>query len=161
MDRRTILEPLDGRIRVVGLGNECAGDDAIGVALAQQLTSDGVGDVLIARDRLENVAFSSIGVGFDHVLFVDAVDFAGEPGSVVLLDSTQIAAKFPQDWSHRLSLGLVAKLIQSSGNARCWLLGIQPKSLRENEAMSPAVRSTMSALVELIKGRFCIEAKAL
>ena len=47
--------------------------------------------------------------GFDHLIFLDAVEFGGAPGSVVLLNSDEMAARFPQVSTHKISLGLLAK----------------------------------------------------
>lgn len=96
--------------------------------------------------------------GFDHIIFLDAVDFGGAPGSVVLLDSQQMAARFPQVSTHKLSLGLLARQIEANGRTRAWLLGVQPGSLRLGEPLSPAVRATLELLLELLEA--CVGGRA-
>jgi hydrogenase 3 maturation protease len=88
--------------------------------------------------------------GFDHVIFLDAVEFGGAPGSVVLLDSEEMAARFPQVSTHKLSLGLLARQIETNGQAKAWLLGVQPESLRQGEQLSPTVKATLQLLLELM-----------
>ena len=90
--------------------------------------------------------------GFDHLIFLDAVEFGGSPGSVVLLDSTQMAARFPQISTHKLSLGLLAKQVEANGRTKAWLLGVQPESLRSGEELTPAVRATFELMLDLLKG---------
>jgi hydrogenase maturation protease len=88
----------------------------------------------------------------DHVVFLDAVEFGGPPGSVVLLDSDEMAARFPQISTHKLSLGLLAKQVEANGRTKAWLLGVQPGSLRSGEELTPAVRTTFELMLDLLKG---------
>ncbi len=89
--------------------------------------------------------------GFDHLIFLDAVDFGGVPGSTILLDSEQMSCRYPQISTHKLSLGLLAKWAESNGTTRVWLLGVQPESLRTGERLSSAMQTTLEALLELLK----------
>ncbi len=52
---------------------------------------------------------------FDHLVFLDAVDVGAAPGSVVFLNSQEMAARFPQISTHNISLGLLAKYVESGG----------------------------------------------
>lgn len=88
--------------------------------------------------------------GFDHVIFLDAADFGAAPGAVVLLDSDEMAARFPQISTHKLSLGLLAKPVESNGRTKAWLLGVQPQSLKPGEQLSPTVNATLQLLLELM-----------
>jgi hypothetical protein len=63
-----------------------------------------------------------------------------------------MAARVPQISTHRISLGMLAKYVESSGKTRAWLLGAQPATLRRAPAISPALQSTVTALTELIAG---------
>ncbi|MBI5385839.1 MAG: hydrogenase maturation protease [Verrucomicrobia bacterium] len=87
---------------------------------------------------------------FDHVLFLDAVEFGGEPGAVVLLNSSEIAARFPQVSTHKLSLGLLAKMIDARGTTKAWLLGVQPASLRKGASLAPKVEASIELLTDLL-----------
>ncbi len=87
--------------------------------------------------------------GFDHLVFVDAVDFGGMPGSVILLDSDHMTARFPQVSTHKVSLGLLAKWVEANGTTKAWLLGVQPESLKWGAALSPSVQSTLVLLQEV------------
>jgi len=141
---------LQGRVCLIGIGNADGGDDALGVHLAEHLRQAGVGDVLIAGNRPETLLTGSLSDAFDHILFVDAVDFRGKPGSAVLLNSQQMTARFPQVSTHQLSLGLLARLAEANGVTRAWLLGVQPESLEANQPLSASVHAAMLALAELL-----------
>ena len=88
--------------------------------------------------------------GFEHVIFLDAVEFGGAPGEVVFLNADQMAARFPQVSTHKISLGLLAKQVEAHGRTKAWLLGVQPESLKHGEGLSPAVRTTLGLLRELL-----------
>jgi hydrogenase maturation protease len=90
--------------------------------------------------------------GFDRLVFLDAVEFGGSPGSVVLLDSDEMAVRFPQISTHKLSLGLLAKQAEANARTEAWLLGVQPESLRPREELTPTVRATLEMLLDLLTG---------
>lgn len=163
---------LRGRVCLVGLGSSDWGDDACGVELAEalgpseraeapclgRLPSSGrptpespSRSVVVAGHAPERWVSWLTDAGLDDVLFLDAVDFGGTPGSVAMFDSGQMSARFPQVSTHRLSLGLLARMIEASGRTRVHLLGVQPESMRPGAGLSPAVRATLAALLELLK----------
>jgi len=152
--REQIQSSLGGRVCFLGLGNADAGDDGFGVRLAEALARDGAPDVVIAGTAPEQLALRCADNGFDHLVFLDAADFGAAPGSVVFLNSQEMAARFPQISTHRLSLGMLAKCVESSGTTRAWLLGAQPASLNPASALSPAVQTTLAILAELISDIF-------
>ena len=87
---------------------------------------------------------------YDAVLFLDAVEFGAAPGSVALFNSGEMLTKFPQISTHRLSLGLLARLLEGNGRTRVWLLGVQPASLRSGAELSTPVRTSLALLVQII-----------
>jgi hydrogenase maturation protease len=89
--------------------------------------------------------------GFDHIIFLDAVEFGGAPGSVVLLNSDEMAARYPQISTHKISLGLLAKWAEANGTTQAWLLGVQPELLKSGEGLTPRVQSTLELLLELVR----------
>ena len=104
---------------------------AFGVRLAEAVRAVGVP----RRDRGRADARALGGASsrrgeFQTVLFLDAVEMGAAPGDVVLLDAREIAARFPQVSTHKLSLGTLARLIEADGGAtRSCLLGVQPQSV--------------------------------
>jgi len=154
------LQSLQGRIGLMCIGNIDCGDDAFGIRLGKVLTTQGeasatqgVEDVIIAGTEPEKyLSRSKIG-DFDHLIFVDAVDFGAVPGSVVFLNSTEMASRFPQVSTHRLSLGLLARMVETRGTTKAWLLGVQPQSLRPGRELSSSVQTTMAVLIKLLMSR--------
>ena len=138
---------LQGRICIIGVGNVDYGDDGFGVYLAEELVAAGVSDVIIAGTNPERYLERIAGQGFDHLLVIDATNFGAEPGTVVFLTAAEIETAFPQISTHKISLGVMARIVEGSG-ARVWLLGVQPESLQPGQDLSP----TMQASLEIIHG---------
>ena len=149
--REQLQHCFQGRVCLMGLGNVDYGDDGFGVRLAEELKSEGQGHVVIAGTTPEHFIGVVAEGRFDHVIFLDAVEFGGAPGSVVLLGTDEIATRFPQVSTHKLSLGLLARQMEANGRTKAWLLGVQPESLKPGEPLSPTVRATLELLLELVR----------
>jgi hydrogenase maturation protease len=153
------LAALRGRVGLLCLGGDQAGDDAFGVRLGEQLAAEGVPDVTLAGTQADPLRACGDFRGFDHLIFIDAVDFGGEPGGVVWLDSAEMATRYPQVSTHRLSLGLLAQWVEAQGHTKVWLLGAQVHTAR-GSALSPPVRSTLAAVKDLLVARLSAGATA-
>jgi len=141
---------LTGRSCVVGVGNSELGDDGFGPCVAGTLVAAGHRDVIVADTTPERWVEKLASGGYDNVLFVDAVDFAGEPGAAVLMDASEIETHFPQVSTHKLSLGTLARLIRRQSGARVHLLGVRPESLKPGAGLSAAVKDSAGGLTALL-----------
>ena len=148
--RQQLEECFKGRVCLMGLGNTDYGDDGLGVWMAKNLEVAGVPNVIVAGVMPERFIDTAIADGFDHLIFLDAVEFGAAPGSVVFLDSDDMAARFPQISTHKISLGLLAKLVEDKGRTKARLLGVQPESLKSRSELSPVARETVDLLCDLI-----------
>ena len=148
--RAQLEETLQGRVCLMGLGNPDYGDDGFGVRLAEELLEAGVLDVVVAGTAPDRCIAVTADREFDHLVFLDAVEFGSSPGSAVFLDSQEIETRFPQISTHKISLSAWAKFIESNGITKTWLLGVQPESLRRQPKLSPCVRATFDVLRELL-----------
>jgi len=176
--REQLQQLLQCRVCLIGLGSLDYADDGFGVRLAEELKSQGrspslrngasdfgfrpsfgprtsdcglPSQVIIAGTTPERFIGRVAEEGFDHVIFLDAAEFGGTPGSVVLLDSDQMTARFPQVSTHKLSLGLLARQIEAHGRSKAWLLGVQPESLRQGQQLSPVVQTTLELMRDLLQ----------
>lgn len=151
-DLRQQLETcLYGRVALMGIGNVDYGDDGFGVYLAQKLSVDGVPEVVVAGNTPERFIGRIADEGFDGVVFLDAVEFGGAPGSAVLLNSDEMATRFPQVSTHKISVGLLARWVESNGVTKAWLLGVQPESLKAGAQLTATMQMTLDALAELLR----------
>jgi hydrogenase maturation protease len=159
--REQLQQCFRGRVCLLGLGNMDYGDDGFGVRLAEALdfSHDSnpsippigpIYTVINAGTAPERLIGRVADGSFDHVIFLDAVDFGGSPGAAVFLNAERIAARFPQISTHKLSLGLLARQVEASGRTKAWLLGVQPESLKPGPALSPTVQTTLQLLREIL-----------
>jgi hydrogenase maturation protease len=148
--REQLGECFQGRFCLMGLGNVDYGDDGLGVRLAEKLAAAGVPDVIVAGTMPERFIDSAIAEDFDNLIFLDAVEFDAPAGSVVFLNADEMAARFPQISTHKISLGLLAKLVEEKGKTMARLLGIQPESLKSTGELSPVVLETLEILNDLL-----------
>jgi len=140
---------LSGRTCIVGLGNPEYGDDGFGVFVAEELKAHGVPDVICAGATPERFLARIRQGHFEHIIFVDAVEFGGEPGSVVFLSALEVDARFPQISTHKISIGTLARLIETA-STQVWLLGVQPGSLKPGSGLTPVLQRTADALLALL-----------
>jgi len=141
----------------MGLGNSDYGDDGLGVLLSEALGErlNRTGDfchahcVINAGTMPERLIGAVAEHGFDHLIFLDAVEFGGEPGSVIFLNSGEMASRFPQISTHKVSVGLLAWWVEKIGTTKTWLLGVQPGSLKTAHGLTPEVQKTARVLEAL------------
>ncbi len=144
-----LAELLVGRICVVGIGNRLAGDDGAGSVVAERLTGRLAGRVIDAGIAPENHLEPIVRDEPDTVLFVDAVDFGGRPGSVRMLDARTLAAGGVS--THATSLGVIHDYLSARSPARVVLVGIQPGRLRLGAALSEEVATSVEAIASFIE----------
>jgi hydrogenase maturation protease len=148
--REQLQQCLQGRVCLMGLGNVDYGDDGFGVRLAEKLEAEGIADVIIAGTMPERFIGSVIDNHYDYLLFLDAAEFGAAPGSVTFLNAEEMAARFPQVSTHKISLGLMAKWIEDSGKTRAFLLGVQPESLKTAQELTSTMQRSLEVLGELL-----------
>jgi hydrogenase maturation protease len=147
--RQQLQQLLCGRVCFMGLGNVDYGDDGFGVCLAKALNAAGVREVIIAGTTPER--WIGRAAEFDHVIFLDAVEFGGKAGEVVSLGSREISYRFPQISTHKISLSVLAQWVEANGTSRAWLLGVQPESVKSGEPLSPPLQKTLGLLCDLLR----------
>jgi hydrogenase maturation protease len=141
---------LTGKACVVGVGNSDLGDDGFGPQVAERLCAAGHENVIVAATTPERWMHSLTSGRYDSVLFVDAVEFSGEPGAAVLMDASEIETHFPQVSTHKISLGTLARMIRRQSGARVHLLGVRPQSLRPGTGLSAAIEESASGIAALL-----------
>jgi len=145
---QALAPSLRGRVCFLGLGNTDYGDDGFGVRLAEALIDCGVPNVIIAATTPDR--WIGQAANFDHIVFLDAVEFGGEPGAAIILNSAQMAARFPQISTHKISLALLAQWAEADGHTRTWLLGVQPESLKLSPQLTARVQKSLQLLLDFL-----------
>ena len=79
--------PLTPRLKVIGVGNEWRGDDAVGLLVARRLKADHLPEVEISECRGTVTAVREAWKDAAGVIVVDAVFSGGRPGSIYRFDA--------------------------------------------------------------------------
>ncbi len=160
---RGIAEFLRGRVLVVGVGNSLRGDDRAGPAVVERVGRVLPECCLDCGEAPENYLGVILERGPQRVLFVDAVDFGGQPGEARMCDWSQMR-RYGWD-THRFPLRAVAQYLSDEGRMETGLLGIQPARIDFGAAMTAAVKAAVESVGRLItralraQGAHCFEAK--
>jgi len=133
------------RFGVVGVGNVIKGDDGAGPALVALLASRGAAFPLVdACEVPENYGGWVAKQGLEVAIFVDAVDFGGAAGEwrVVPIGDLMHSASS----THRLSLHFLIRYLTEQWKGEPILVGVQPKSMKLDDDLSPAVGAGLEEL---------------
>jgi sulfhydrogenase subunit alpha len=133
--------------RIIGVGSTGFSDDAAGLEAARRLRQEGVSDVWLEEEIIEDGLPQEERDGRPF-LFLDALDFGGQPGKIALIP-LQIAA-WNSALSHRL-LPLATTRMSFSQLKNSYILGIQPGSITERSEMSDEVQAAIQKIVEVLK----------
>lgn len=148
---------LAGRVCILGVGNRYRRDDGAGSLVAERLAGRAAALVIDAGAVPENYVEKIARSRPDTVLIVDAVDFAGTPGDLRLLDPDVIAPLGIS--SHALSLRMTAAFFKARTRARLAILGIQPADVGPGAEMSDevsrAVQTAAAALSAVLGKHSC------
>jgi|WetSurMetagenome_2_1015567.scaffolds.fasta_scaffold467260_2 hydrogenase maturation protease len=149
-----LLAPLcGGTTAFLAIGNPDRGDDGAGIVLARRLREAGIPFIIEGGMTPERVLPQVRDLGCETVVFLDAADFGAEPGAVVVMDAEQVAGRFPQISTHKLSLGTLASLVKGDHGNHVYLVGIQPASIEiDGGGLSDAVAAAVDALAREFVG---------
>ena len=135
------------RFGVVGVGHVMKGDDGAGPELVAELVRrDFPLPCVDATEVPENYAGWVPKQELEAVLFVDAVDFGGEPGEcrVVPFEHLMISASN----THRMSLHYTVMFLRDQWEGDAILVGVQPKDMTLGEGLSGEVASGIGRLAD-------------
>lgn len=150
-----LLNPPDGsshHVAVVGVGQVLRGDDGAGPVAAGRLRERiALDDDLIiinAGHAPENCLGDIIRFKPDTVLFIDTVNAAKSPGTLVLFPAEE--GESTGGSTHTLSIGLLAEYLTAATGAAVYVLGIQPANITFSEGLSTPVETAVCQAVEAI-----------
>ena len=138
-------EALQGRVVVLGVGNELRGDDGFGPALVRRLAAHGVCPCFDGGSAPENYLGPIARQKPDTVLIADATDLGLEPGACALLARGDVAVSGLT--THGYSLGLLIDFLETTCGAAVYLLAVQPAAVALEEGLSQPVTETLDTLM--------------
>jgi hydrogenase 3 maturation protease len=146
----TLRARLEGkRVVVLGVGNPIRGDDGIGPYLADRLQGKVEATVVNTGDVPENYLGPVAAARPEVVVIVDAAELGAGPGEMAIVEASELAETTLS--THKASLSLFIKVLQSEVQADIFLLGVQPASMAFGAPMSPAVVTALHLLEALFQ----------
>jgi hydrogenase 3 maturation protease len=121
------------RVAVVGIGDELAPHDRLGMLAARELDALHLPNVkvFLAGTVPEAVTGPVRRYKPDHVLLLDAADMGARPGTVALLQSDDIRASLLS--THALPLSVVMEFLAKDAKTKVTLVGIQPNAAHHGD----------------------------
>lgn len=139
------------RFGVVGVGNVMKGDDGAGPEVVTELQRRSFTLPCVdATEVPENYAGWVPKQDLEAVVFVDAVEFGGEPGEcrIIPFEHLMISASN----THRMSLHYTVMYLRDQWEGDAILVGIQPKSVTLGEGLSGEVSAGVERLANVMLG---------
>jgi len=150
--REQLVATMQGTVVVMGIGNACRGDDAAGSRVACEILEAPGVHVIDAQEVPESYLGQATQHQPDTIVLIDAVDLGSAPGSVAILDKTQMAAYWPS--THRVPLGLLTDFLERATRARVFLIAIQPRQSALFQPMSVDVSRSVMAVADVLNDVF-------
>lgn len=138
------------RTVIIGIGSELRGDDYAGLKVIDEMRAVGLDaeNLLLIQAGNMPEKFTSSVKEFDpdNVLLIDSVEADMEPGSVSLVDPSDIVTDSVS--SHKLPLSKLMNYLEEETEARIDLVGIQVKDLEVGSGLSEEIKDSIKNLVE-------------
>ena len=153
--KKIVASKGSGSVAFIGLGNADRADDGFGLDLAGRLKDRWPGLVFSEEERaVEGIVFDLIERSdVEGVVFVDAVNFGGEPGELHLFGSGDAERIEPSFSTHKVPITLLMGLLVEK-EKEPFLLGVQPGSLELMGSMTPHVQRSLDTLEQAIVSAF-------
>lgn len=141
-------------IRIIGLGNEVRGDDAVGLLAARRLRN-AVGDrAEVIEAEMAGVEILEFMAGARVVMLIDAACSGQPPGTIHRLDASTgpIGQRFFPRSSHALGAIEALELARAIGTlpATVIVYGIEAGHMEAGQPLSPQVAEALDEVVERI-----------
>ncbi len=150
---KELLEKLKGkRFGVVGIGNVIKGDDGAGCVVIERLGEGFAMPTVDCAEVPENYGGWVERRDLEAVVYIDAVEFGGEPGEVRIIPLEKMMESATS--THHLSLHYMIRFLKEEWEGEAIMVGIQPVSMMIGDGICEEV----SAGVDLVAG---VLAKAL
>lgn len=141
-------------IRIIGLGNEFRGDDAVGLLAARRLQGV-VGDhIEVIEAEMAGVELLELMKGAQVVLLIDAVCSEQAPGKIHRLEASSgpmTPELFPRS-THAVGVAEAVELARTLGvlPSKVIVYGVEAADLEMGHSLSPHVGHALNEVVQLI-----------
>ena len=143
------------QVLVIGIGNDCASDDAVGRIAARCLTALNSGNIRVVEETGEGAALIEIWRGADFVIVIDAVSSGGVPGTIHRFDTAAqpIPTRFFHHSTHAFSLAEAIGLARALNQlpSKLVVYGIEGKKFESGAVLSMEARTAVDEVVGRIR----------
>ncbi|NOT09952.1 MAG: HyaD/HybD family hydrogenase maturation endopeptidase [Gemmatimonadales bacterium] len=143
---------------ILGLGNPLMGDDGVGVAAVGKLREawELPADVTVVDGGTWGMNLLPLIESAGRLILVDAIDTGAAPGTLTVLERHELPKLFVLKLSpHQIDLREVLALAEWRGALPAYLVavGVQPRRVEMDLALSPEVAAALGKLVDLVVDR--------
>jgi len=141
---------------IYGIGNILMGDDGIGPAVVDYLTSNAMldGDVTVEDLGTPSLDLPNYMTGYDRVIFIDAVAADAPPGTIRLYSREEIVATPPgiRISPHEPTINDALIVLNFAGGAPTdvVLVGVVPQTLDGGMTLSPVVANAIPRAAAMV-----------
>lgn len=146
--KNTLLELLQGKTIIVGIGNILKGDDAFGPRLIERINGKIKAVCIDAGTAPENYAGKITKEDPDSVILVDAAHLDAEPGSYEILEKDELVKS--GFTTHDLSPVMFIEFLEAGCKADIYMLAVQPETVDFGEEMTESVENTLEEITNII-----------
>jgi hydrogenase maturation protease len=145
-------------VAVVGLGNLILSDEGVGVHVIRRL-AEAYGfpdDVALIDGGTSAIDLLDQLIDAEHIIFVDAAQTGGPPGSIVALEGARLPVWFRERMSpHQIGLAdLLATLsLMDHAPKSVTLIGIEPQSMELGTELTPKIDAAADQALEKVVER--------
>jgi len=132
---------------IVGMGNRIKSDDGAGIYISEELRKQGIENIVIAENSIENYIGKINRYKANTILMIDAVDMGEEPGYFKLVPVDKIENTTTN--THNLSIRTISSFFETKDQ---WVLGIQPEEVSFGMGLSSRIQSAADRIIcELVE----------
>lgn len=143
------------KILVLGIGNEYAHDDAVGLIVARGLQSLGRDDAAVLEQSGEGAALMETWKGADSVIVIDAVRSGAAPGTLHRFDAIDkpLPAEPFRGSTHAFGLYEAAEVARSLNQLPRGLIvyGVEGRDFTAGVGLSPDVQAAIPLIVMTVR----------
>jgi hydrogenase maturation protease len=141
-------------IRIVGIGNQFRGDDAVGLLAARRLRERVDSSVEVLEAEGDGLALLDLMEGADLVILIDAVKSGGHPGATIRLDLSKESrwGSLAPCSTHAVGIAEAIDLARTLGRLpkQVILYGIEIDSFEPGAPLSESVRGGSDIVAEQV-----------
>ena len=133
---------------VVTMGNSLKGDDGVGLEVGRLMKEQDSIEIIEAGCAPENVLDEICRKKPSIVLFIDAAEFSGSPGSIRIFNPDELTEVDIS--THSMSPQLMMNYLQTMINASLFLIGIKPRDLSMNQGLSEECQDAAGQIAKFL-----------